>query len=214
MEVICPFWNGSWRCRLCMLGSTLQNLWKQSNAKCRKVVRWTKPWRRGPFWRECSSPLIHCLAGAKKESKHCISLEVLGPNWQSWAQSSTHEVSVSVTCRTCMPDKFASYWTHPCKFWELLPRQARDGTHCVSVHTGVQTWASDSYLTLTFCCVCLALWMSSQFCFLFVMCQPPWPASPNHRGVWPVLGIPEFLELCHWSHLVCCLFLLLVTLFC
>lgn len=188
MEVVCPFWNGSWRCRLCMIGSTLQNLWKQSNAKCRKVVRWTKPWRRGPFWRECSSPLIHCLAGAKKESKHCISLEVLGPNWQSQAQSSTQQVSVSVTCRTCVPDKFASYWTHPCKFWELLPRQARDGAHCVSVHTEVQTWASDSYLTLTCCCVCLALWMSSSSIFC-LWCASLLDLPPQTTG-----GCGLFLE--------------------
>lgn len=124
---------------------------KQSNAKPRKMLCWIKPWRRGPFWRECSSHLIYHPAEAKKESKHCIFCISPGPNWQSQAQSSTQQVTLSVTCRDLCAQQ-VYILLDICL--EVLRAAPKAGAHGVSVHTGVQTWARDSYLTWTFYCVC------------------------------------------------------------
>lgn len=97
-------------------------------------------------------------AGVKKEPQHFISFVVLGPSWQSQAQSSTQQVTVSVPAHLlCLASLHGIGRIHGSSESCTSGRQAGDGAHGVSVHTGVQTWARSSYLTSTLCCVCLVL---------------------------------------------------------
>lgn len=98
MKIRSPFRKSSWRCRLSVVGSTLESLWKYSRAM-QNTEKWYIEQSRVEEGLFEENALLTLSSIWLESKRNCISLVVLVPIWQSQAQSCTQQVTVSIRCR-------------------------------------------------------------------------------------------------------------------